>query len=219
FTGHLISSNSQPRYDGFIQVQIEAGGHPGIVFKTHPNINKELFSSDSILGLKDPNRPFPAGQAGDGVSLLKWRMQIADESLVPFSLNCWPSVSGSETYVNLEYEVPQMFNLQNVVISIPLPALRDPPKVQQIDGDSRFDSRKCVLEWSITLIDDSNRSGSMEFVIPAADPSSLFPISMNFTSTSTFSDMRVVGILPIKGGNPPKFSQRTLLSTENYQVV
>lgn len=65
--------------------QIETGGNPGILFKTHPNMNKELFSNENILGLKDPNRPFPTGQAGDaaGVGLLKWRMQSQDESLVP----------------------------------------------------------------------------------------------------------------------------------------
>ncbi|XP_073034121.1 coatomer subunit delta-2-like [Primulina eburnea] len=205
--------------DGLIQVQIETGGNPGIHFKTHPNVNKELFSGENILGLKDPNKPFPTGQGGDGVGLLKWRMQSADESFLPLSINCWLSVSGNETYVNLEYEVPQMFDLQNVVISIPLPALRDPPRVQQIDGEWRYDSRKSILEWAIVLIDNSNRSGSMEFVIPAVDTSELFPISVRFTSTSTFSDLKVINILPLKGGNPPKFSQRTLLSTENYQVV
>lgn len=53
------------------------------------------------------------------------------------AVNCWPSVSGNETYVNLEYEASQMFELQNVVISIPLPALREAPRVQQIDGEWR----------------------------------------------------------------------------------
>ena len=65
--------------------QIETGGNPGILFKTHPNINKELFSNENILGLKDPNRPFPANQSGDGVGLLKWRMQSMDESVVPLT--------------------------------------------------------------------------------------------------------------------------------------
>ena len=67
--------------------QIETGSNPGILFKTHPNINKELFSNENILGLKDPNRPFPTGQGGDaaGVGLLKWRMQSVDESDVPLT--------------------------------------------------------------------------------------------------------------------------------------
>lgn len=52
-------------------------------------------------------------------------------------VNCWPSVSGNETYVSIEYEASSMFDLQNVVISVPLPALRDAPNVKQIDGEWR----------------------------------------------------------------------------------
>lgn len=59
--------------------------NPAVVFKTHPNINKELFSNENILGLKDSSRAFPINQPGDGVSLLRWRMQSGDESLVPIS--------------------------------------------------------------------------------------------------------------------------------------
>ncbi|KAJ8572645.1 hypothetical protein K7X08_009156 [Anisodus acutangulus] len=205
--------------DAFIQVQIETSGNPAILFKTHPNMNKELFSNENILGLKDPNRPFPTGQGGDGVSLLRWRMQSTDELILPLTINCWPSVSGSETYVNIEYETPAQIDLQNVVISVPLPALREAPNVQEIDGEWRYDSRNSVLEWSVVLIDNSNRSGALEFVVPAADPSAFFPISARFTASRTFSDVKVVNILPLKGGATPKHSQRTLLATETYQVV
>ncbi|CDP15680.1 unnamed protein product [Coffea canephora] len=62
-------------------------------------------------------------------------------------------------------------------------------------------------------------SGSMEFVVPPADPASFFPISVRFTAASTFSDLKVANILPLGGGPAPKFSQRTLLTTETCQVV
>lgn len=207
--------------DGFIQVQIETGANNGFQFKTHPNINKELFSNENLLGLKDPSRPFPAGPTGDalGVGLLKWRMQSADEALVPLSINCWPSISGGETFVNIEYEASKMFELQNVVISIPLPALRDPPTVNQVDGDWRYDSRRSVLEWTLLLIDNSNSSGSMEFVVPKSDPSTFFPIDVGFTAARTFCDVKVTNVLPTKGGPSPKFAYRTQMITENYQVV
>ncbi|KAF6161316.1 hypothetical protein GIB67_009203 [Kingdonia uniflora] len=207
--------------DGLIQVQIETGENPTVVFKTHPNINKELYSSDNILGLKDPNRPFPTSNTGDaaGVGLLKWRMQSVDESIVPLTINCWPSVSGNDTYVSIEYEASAMFDLRNVIISVPLPALREAPNVRQIDGEWRYDSRSSTLEWSILLVDSSNRSGSMEFVVPSADSSVFFPISIRFTAANTFSDLKVLNVLPLKGGPPPKFSQRTQLITENYQVI
>ncbi|XP_068656487.1 coatomer subunit delta-like isoform X2 [Aristolochia californica] len=126
--------------DALIQVQIETGGDPAVLFKTHPNINKELFSNENILGLKDPKRPFPTGQAGDaaGIGLLKWRMQTTEESVVPLTINCWPSISGTETYVSIEYESSSMFDLQNVVISVPLPAVREAPSVRQVDGEWRL---------------------------------------------------------------------------------
>lgn len=53
-----------------------------------------------------------------------------------FVVTCWPNVSANETYVTLEYEAPT-FDLQNVVISIPLPALREAPRVDRVDGEAR----------------------------------------------------------------------------------
>lgn len=53
------------------------------------------------------------------------------------AVNCWPSVSGNDTYVSIEYEASAMSDLQNVVISVPLPALREAPNVTQIEGDWR----------------------------------------------------------------------------------
>lgn len=38
----------------------------------------------------------------------------------------------------------------------------------QIDGDWKFDSRRGVLVWTIELIDETNNSGSMEFVVSVA---------------------------------------------------
>ena len=41
-------------------------------------------------------------------------------------------MSGGESFVSIEYEAADLFDLHNVVISIPLPALRDPPTVNQV---------------------------------------------------------------------------------------
>lgn len=48
--------------------------------------------------------------------------------------------------MNIEYEASEMFELHNVVISIPLPALREAPSVRQIDGQWRYVSQTlCYL--------------------------------------------------------------------------
>ncbi|KAH9624442.1 hypothetical protein KSS87_017234 [Heliosperma pusillum] len=205
--------------DAYLQVQVESKNDSRVLFKTHPNINKELFSSENMLGLKDPNRPFPTGQSGEGVGLLKWRMQSTDESVVPLTINCWPSVSGNETDVSIEYEASSTIDMKNVIILVPLPSLRDPPNVRHIDGEWRYDPRNSVLEWSILFIDNSNRSGSVEFAVPTTDPSAFYPISVQFTAIDTFSGLKVANVIPLKGSSPPNFAQRTHLCTENYRVI
>lgn len=113
--------------DAFCRVHISGGQSKALQFKTHPNIDKALHANSNVLGLKDASRPFPTGSA---LGILKWRMQAKDESSVPLSINCWPSVSGSQSYVSIEYEASEEMDLQNVVIAIPLPALRDPPQAR-----------------------------------------------------------------------------------------
>jgi hypothetical protein len=166
--------------------------------------------------LKDPSRPFPCGSA---LGVLKWRHSTKDESAVPLSINCWPSVTGDQTAVSIEYEASDAMDLQNVVISIPVPPSREPPSVTSCDGDFRFDARGGVMEWNIQLIDDSNRSGSMEFTVPATDTDGFFPIDVHFSSNKTFCDIEVAAITRTTDGAPVKFSEKTMMLVDSYTVV
>eukprot|EP00798_Chlamydomonas_sp_ICE-L_P008070 gene8070-1312_t len=200
--------------DAFISVAITAGANKDFQFKTHPNIDKAVYSASNVLSLKDPSRPFPTGSE---LGILKWRMVSKKDNLVPITINCWPSVSGDQSYVNIEYESTSTFDLQNVVITIPLPG--QSPSVNQIDGDWRYDSKRSVLLWTIELIDDTNRSGSMEFVLPATDSESFYPVEVSFTSTKTFCDVHVDTVTNTNSEAPVKFSYKKFMGTSEYQVV
>ena len=201
--------------DAFIRVGVATGPNEGFQFKTHPNIDKALHASQGVLGLKDPNRPFPTGSP---LGVLKWRYSTRDESKVPLSINCWPSVSGGESFVSIEYEATEDFDLHNVVISIPLPALRDPPQVNNVDGDFTYDSRG-ALHWEIQLVDKSNRSGSMEFVVPATNGDTFFPIDVDFTSNATYCDVKVDSVTRTTDGGAVKFFGESKLVCDGYQVA
>ena len=71
---------------------------------------------------------------GERALRLACRWQTRDEALVPLTINCWPSVSGGESYVNIEYDSTATFDLQNVVIAIPLPGLSHAPRVAQVSS-------------------------------------------------------------------------------------
>jgi hypothetical protein len=51
--------------------------------KTHPNINKQTFTADSSLVLKDPSKGFPPNMP---LGLLKWRFTSKVYPLLFFSL-------------------------------------------------------------------------------------------------------------------------------------
>lgn len=51
-------------------------------FQTHPNVDKKLFMSESVIGLKNPDKSFPINS---DVGVLKWRLQTTEESLIPLT--------------------------------------------------------------------------------------------------------------------------------------
>ncbi len=56
-------------------------------------------------------------------------VQTQDEVALPLSINCWPSTSGSESFVNIEYESTVDFDLHELVVAIPI---AQPPRVNQV---------------------------------------------------------------------------------------
>lgn len=64
------------------------------------------------------------------------------------------------------------------------------PVVGEIEGDYHYDHKRSVLEWQLPVIDESNKSGAMEFSIPG-HPDDFFPIHVSFGSTKSFCDIKV----------------------------
>ena len=52
-----------------LRVALSSGKNQGFQFKTHPNIDKGLYNSQNLLGLKDPESPFPTSTQ---LGILRW---------------------------------------------------------------------------------------------------------------------------------------------------
>jgi hypothetical protein len=89
----------------------------------------------------------------------------------------------------------------------------------QVDGDWQWEGRKRVLLWTVDLVDESNRTGSMEFVVPAAATDSFFPVEVSFSASHTLCDVAVTGVTTVSDGAPSKYACKSMLVTESYQVV
>jgi hypothetical protein len=66
--------------------------------------------------------------------------------------------------VNIEYTLnAEDLELDNVVVTIPLPAGSSAPVVASVDGEYHHNPAASVLTWTIPCINKENTEGSMEF--------------------------------------------------------
>ena len=62
--------------------------------------------------------------------------------------------------------------------------------VGEVEGDYHYDHKRSILEWQIPVVDESNKSGAMEFSI-SAHPDDFFPVNVSFGSSKSFCDVKV----------------------------
>jgi len=191
-----------------------------VMWQTHPQVNKNVFNAESIVGLKNPDKPFPVNQ---DVGVLKWRLQTQEEDQIPLNITCWPNENGDGGCdVSVEYELQNghhHLELADVTIQIPVPSGVGAPVITTCDGDYKHDSRKNFLEWTLPVIDESNANGSLEFTI-AGNPDDFFPVSVEFHSTKkSFINVAVSNVVEADSGAPVKFSSERALLVERYEVV
>ncbi|EGG05432.1 uncharacterized protein MELLADRAFT_116836 [Melampsora larici-populina 98AG31] len=190
-------------------------------FKTHPNVDKKAWAENQVIKLKDPARGFPVGQ---GLGVLKWRLMTKDETLIPVSINCWPTQNDDGSCdVNIEYEAENdHIQLHNLVITLQLPE-GSAPNVTQCDGTWKLqtDDGTWALQWSIAP-DESGvapSTGTMEFNCPRAETDSFFPVTVDFISEKGLCQVSVDEVSNIEGDEAVEFSTDSLLNTDEYFVA
>jgi hypothetical protein len=194
---------------GLNKAAISACGVPFTV-NTHPKIDKKIWESTGTLAIKD-GKAIPVGTP---IGVLRWTH--SDTSLAPLTVNCWPESSGRSTMtVNLEYESHGGKDLLEVQFLIP--GVTSPPKVLSIDGQYKHDPKNGTLLWRVAVVDDSNRTGSLEFSVEGVgtDTDVFFPVTMSFKTATTFCPIEVLGVKAVAGGDV-SFDSRTTTQTETY---
>ena len=60
-----------------VQLGMHSSDADGTQFKTHPNVDRNLFKDHHKIGLRDSSRPFPLNQQ---MCVLRWRLQAKPET-------------------------------------------------------------------------------------------------------------------------------------------
>eukprot|EP00871_Galdieria_phlegrea_P003769 jgi/Galph1/4393/GphlegSOOS_G3111.1 len=213
--GNLMLQVSDPS-KACVRFHMQMGNMNAFQVRTHPNIDKSLWTSNQILGLKDASRPFPAGNP---LSILRWRLVSSEESLIPLSINCWPAQSSTDTVVIIEYELMSIKELQNILISVPIPKNAGTPKLRGADGEFSFNSRQNVVEWRVPLVGQDSPQGSLEFVTESVSAESFFPVSVSFFSDQIYGDIGIESVIGSMDEQEQKFSFEKSLSVERFLIV
>ena len=170
-----------------VRLALSAHASHGAQFRTHPNVDKTLFSNSKTIQLRDTSKGFPANNS---VGVLRWSASATADSndIPPVSFTVWVNKGSHESWtITVEYELKGGDSLKDVVVTMPYatsePSVSSFDAVYEVSGDS--------LEWSIGSVDDSNATGSFEFEAQAEDESEFFPMSVRFSKSKPLVDVDV----------------------------
>ncbi|KAJ5926014.1 hypothetical protein N7454_007524 [Penicillium verhagenii] len=198
-----------------LRLDLQANPTHGAQFRTHPNVDKALFTSSSIIQLKDTSKRFPTNNA---IGVLRWRVASSADNtdVLPITFTVWVNKGSDSTTVTVEYELTGSDSLRDVVITIPYgdsePAVASFDAVYEVSGDS--------LDWNLGAVDESNPNGSFEFETTDGDEDQFFPMSVRFTKSKPFVDVDVtdVSLLEMEGESAG-FSKDVRSVAEKFVIV
>lgn len=169
-----------------IKLELTAVPTHGAQFRTHPNVDRNLFNDSKVIQLSNQTRGFPVNNA---VGVLRWRAnpKVNDPSACPITFTAWISQESDKYNITVEYELTGGAALRDVSVTIPYtgsePIVSSFDAAYEVSGDS--------LEWTIGVVDDQNPNGSFEFEAESADENDFFPMNVRFTKAAPYVDVDV----------------------------
>ncbi len=188
-------------------------------FKTHPNLDRNLFMSDKLIQLKDTSKRFPTNAS---TIVLRWRATAPAETpdVLPLNFTVWTNKSTDDSYtVTIEYQLADAYAdsaeavLNDVTVTIPYTTSE--PSVSSFDA--MYSATGDSLEWTIGAIDASNSSGSFEFEAQADDEGEFFPMQVRFDMTKPYIDVDVLAAKLLDEGEEVTFDK--VVRTRSDKVV
>lgn len=171
------------------RIKLNLGATPthGAQFRTHPNVDKNVFNSSQAIQLTQISKGFPTNNS---VGVLRWRAtpKVDDTSALPISFTVWVNKgSDGNSTLTVEYELTGGDTLKDVTVVIPYssaePQVSSFDAVYEVSGDS--------LEWSIGTVSEENASGAFEFEAQTDDENEFFPMQVRFSKSSPFVEVDV----------------------------
>ncbi|KAK3379548.1 hypothetical protein B0T24DRAFT_612232 [Lasiosphaeria ovina] len=197
-----------------IKLKLNATPSHGAQFRTHPNVDKNVFNTTKGIQMANQSKGFPVNNA---VGVLRWRatLKADDTSALPITFTVWVN-KGAEgnCTLTIEYELMGGDVLKDVSVVIPFstaePTVSSFDAAYEVSGDS--------LEWSIGTVSDENPSGAFEFEAQTDDENEFFPMHVRFSKASPFVDVDVQSITLTEMNEEVTFSKEIKSVAESFVI-
>ncbi|KAJ9155088.1 Coatomer subunit delta [Pleurostoma richardsiae] len=198
------------------KIKLGLNAHPthGAQFRTHPNVDRNLFNSSKVIQMSNTARGFPVNNS---VGVLRWRAtpKTDDTSALPISFTVWVNKGSDGSYtMTVEYELTGGDELNDVTVVIPYstsePTVSSFDATYEVSGDS--------LEWTIGNVTEENANGSFEFEAQADDENEFFPMQVRFSKTTPFVDVDVTSVALLDENEDVTFSKDIKSVADSYLI-
>jgi hypothetical protein len=185
-----------------IKLGLHAVPSHGAQFRTHPNVDRNLFNSTKTIQMSNAARGFPVNNA---VGVLRWRAtpKVDDASACPITFTVWVNKDGDKYNMTVEYELTGNDELKDVSVVIPYQGSE--PNVSSFDAS--YDVSGDAVEWYIGTVDANSPNGSFEFEAESSDENDFFPMNVRFTKSSPYVDVDVLNVSLVEENEEVTFSK------------
>ncbi|KAJ4391931.1 coatomer subunit delta [Gnomoniopsis smithogilvyi] len=197
-----------------LKLDLNAQPSHGAQFRTHPNVDRNLFNSSRVIQMSNTSRGFPVNQS---VGVLRWRAtpKVDDTSALPISFTVWVNKGSDGSYtLTVEYELTGGDALKDVSVTIPYATSE--PTVSSFDAT--YDVSGDSVEWTIGTVDEDSPNGAFEFEAQADDENEFFPMQVRFSKTTPFVDVDVSSVALVEMNEDVTFSKEIKSIADNYTI-
>ncbi|KAK3313497.1 hypothetical protein B0H66DRAFT_577500 [Apodospora peruviana] len=197
-----------------VKLNLDATPSHGAQFRTHPNVDKNLFNKSKTIQMANVAKGFPVNNS---VGVLRWRAspKADDATALPISFTVWVNKgSDGNCTLTIEYELTGGDALKDVSVVVPYataePTVSSFDAAYEVSGDS--------LEWQIGSVDEENATGAFEFEAQADDENEFFPMQVRFSKTSPFVDVDVNSVELFEMGEEVTFSKEIKSVADSFVI-
>jgi hypothetical protein len=211
-SGDLVLRISDPSLTK-IKLGLQAVASHGVQFRTHPNVDRNLFNGSKIIQMSNTARGFPINNA---VGVLRWRAspKVDDPSACPITFTVWINKDADKYNITVEYELTGGDALNDV--SVVIPYAGSEPVVSSFDAT--YDVSGDAIEWSIGNVDEENPNGSFEFEAESGDENDFFPMTVRFNKSTPYIDVDVNTASLLEEEEEVTFSKEIKSHADNFLV-